>query len=89
MQGNTITISAGSRQGLKPGDIFSLLYSNSFTDSWGNNYTSTEEAKALLEVFRVYPDHAEARLDNQHYLVPVSIRDQVQQHTIKERYNAN
>jgi hypothetical protein len=87
--GSSITISAGSRQGIKPGDTFSLLHSDSFTDSWGNSYAVTAENDSQLEVVRVYPDHAETRAVKSHYLAPVQVRDQVQLDSVRERQYAN
>ncbi|HEX5792063.1 MAG TPA: flagellar assembly protein T N-terminal domain-containing protein, partial [Rheinheimera sp.] len=58
---DAISISAGSRQGVQSGDIFRLFYSNSFSDSWGNQYRQLTEDSIELEVTRVYPDHAQTR----------------------------
>lgn len=87
--GGNVTISVGSRQGVKPGDTFSLLHSDSFTDSWGNSYAVTAENDSQLEVVRVYPDHAETRPVKANYLAPVQVRDLVQLDSVRERQYAN
>jgi len=86
---NSVAISAGSRQGLLPGDRFSLSYSGSFTDSWGNRYQSSTQEPVQLEVIRVYPDHADTRPLNQHYPAAIQVRDQVQQDSFREQHYAN
>ncbi|NRQ44332.1 flagellar assembly protein T N-terminal domain-containing protein [Rheinheimera sp. YQF-2] len=86
---HSVAISAGSRQGLQVGDRFSLTYSDSFTDSWGNRYQSATPEPAQLEVIRVYPDHADTRPVNQRYPAAVQVRDQVQQDSFREPQYAN
>ncbi|MDP2717073.1 flagellar assembly protein T N-terminal domain-containing protein [Rheinheimera sp.] len=84
-----VAISAGSRQGVQVGDRFSLSYTDSFTDSWGNRYQSSTQEPAQLEVIRVYPDHADTRPVNQRYPAAVQVRDQVQQDSFTEQHYAN
>lgn len=84
-----VAISAGSRQGVKNGDIFRLFYSDSFTDSWGNQYRQLTQDSIELEVTQVYPDHALTRALTQHNVLPVQVRDLVQIAGLKERKYAN
>ncbi|HEY9041930.1 MAG TPA: flagellar assembly protein T N-terminal domain-containing protein [Rheinheimera sp.] len=84
-----VAISAGSRQGVKSGDIFRLFYSDSFTDSWGNQYRQLTQDSIELEVTQVYPDHALTRALTQHSVLPVQVRDLVQIAGLKERKYAN
>ena len=84
-----VAISVGSRQGVKNGDIFRLFYSESFTDSWGNQYRQLTQDSFELEVTQVYPDHALTRALSQHSVLPVQVRDLVQIAGLKERKYAN
>jgi hypothetical protein len=84
-----VAISAGSRQGVKIGDIFRLFYSDSFTDSWGNQYRQLTQDNIELEVTQVYPDHALTRALTQSNVLPVQVRDLVQIAGLKERKYAN
>ena len=86
---DAISISAGSRQGVQSGDIFRLFYSDSFTDSWGNQYRQLTQDSIELEVTQVYPDHALTRALSQHSVLPVQVRDLVQIAGLKERKYAN
>ena len=84
-----VSISVGSRQGVRSGDVFRLFYQDSFTDSWGNQYRQFTEDDIELEVTQVYPDHAQTRPKTQHGVLAVQVRDIVQIASLKEKKHAN